>query len=202
MRDIVLADARARVAPFVGKDETRPYLLRPFGTKVGGTWRLGATDGHTAAVLACAEAEREIVQGAPPLENVADMSIRGAVPIGAVCAEALEPLRELPRKWQSVVTIGRGKCRLSAIWNTGAKRTRDHVVFARPGVETEWCLRLNADPRGIAVEYLLRAFDFFNLASVTVWSSPVDALAPVIFTASEDPILTQAALAIVMPVRT
>lgn len=195
---VALADALERTRPFASPDTTRPHMTAPYGARVDGVWWMAATDGHRAALVRCDEAEGVKVPGSPPVDQVIP---RDARMLGEIDAAALEPARCLPAGWICNITLSRTWPRLTCIKSRGSGKKAKSVRILSD-VEIDWALRLDVpekDGRGINVRYLLDAFDLCGTGTVNVWQ--LGSLDPFAFTPTADPILSNAALAVVMPVR-
>jgi hypothetical protein len=196
-----LADATARVEHAKCTDETRPHMCSVYGVAHSGAWWLGATDGHRAAVARCDEASSVKVQDAPPLPVILDTVIPGARLLGEIDAASdlsIDALRALPASWHCTVELGRDGATLTARRRGRGKKWTE-ILQRAPLFGGGLRLSGASEPHGINPSYLLDAIDAVGTGTVQVWGAGL--LDPLIFTASDRPILSHAVICIVMPVR-
>src|SRR6188768_2116936 len=94
--------ALALVEPFRSADPARTHIHTPFSTDLWGRPYVCATDGHTAAMVACAERVPRSADIAPP-PPLSAVIPDGAERVGHFLASELEGLRQFPKSWTSII---------------------------------------------------------------------------------------------------
>lgn len=192
--------ALALVAPFQSADPAREHIHAPFSCDLWGKPYVCATDGHTAAIVACAGRvpRSESIPRPPPLSAVIPAN---ADRVGFFLASELEALRAFPRAWTAIVGFERNESpRLYLSRTKGSGRTEKRIEIVK-GAALPFSNSLEVST-AMSVDYLLRAVDFCGVERVTVWRERSDELAPLLFSCGASSYAGEAdRVAVVMPCR-
>jgi hypothetical protein len=196
-------NALALVEPFRSVDPAREGIHSAFSADLFGRPYVCATDGHTAAMVACAERVPRSADRAPPppLQYVIPAN---AERVGHFLSSELEGLRQLPKAWTSVISFEPGELpRLNLTRIKGAGRTEKRIEIVK-GAALTFVYSLEV-ATAFQVGYLLQAIDFCGVERVTVWrerDGRKAELNPVLFTCGAGSYAGEAdRVAIVMPCR-